>query len=222
MRAIALALAAAIAFTAASALADNPWPGWKNEDPAAWRQFEANAENPGQLASARIMLAYIADTPADFAALRSLVAAAVQGVKYYDDPEANARAVASQSIDKAKQLCFCRNIFIEEAWAYCQEEPTPYDIVFVTRKAKELNLTAAAIYARCRDYLLSRAVGAGKPNGNDKLAVVAMIRAAADLDEPASVKEDLVKLNRKLSIRLLDDKGWEPVVSQVRTAIDTF
>ena len=221
MRAIALALAASLAITSIATAAPK-WPGWDCTEPAIWEQYEADAETPNQIADARIMLAYIANQPADFPAMLDLVTNAVKGIRYSDDAERNAKAVAGQIVSKTKQHCYCRNIFTEEAWAFCQANPTSYDIHFVMRDARRLGLSNDFIYAKCREQMMYAALHLSAPGIYTRKIITMMIKTAADLDDVSNVRADLEKLNRKLSLKLLNNKDWEPVVATIRTAIETF
>ena len=55
------------------------------------------------------------------------------------------------------------------------------------------------------------------------LQLITALVAAAESANVDAVKADLAKLNRRYSLRLVENKtAWTPVVQAIRTAMETF
>lgn len=106
------------------------------------------------------------------------------------------------------------------AFELAAKKPGVYDIGMYLRWP-EHGLNDAGIYNALLDRLIMF-----KDTVEPKVALAAVsriIEIGAVSNDIKTQKQDLQKLNRIYSLKVLKDKAsWEPVCSQIRTAIDTY
>ena len=111
----------------------------------------------------------------------------------------------------------CRG-FIREAALFCIENPTRYDSAFITGKHSAEFFTQPQVYTIAMRCLLNNDLAPDRA-----LQLITALVAAAESANVDAVKADLAKLNRRYSLRLVENKtAWTPVVQAIRTAMETF
>ncbi|MBE6367908.1 MAG: hypothetical protein E7052_08400 [Lentisphaerae bacterium] len=175
------------------------------------------ADNSWRRGSILILQKLADHRPADFEELCAVIDTTVADLDFGSE---SARKNILQTYKKQFAL-FNDNLsaFRKDAALFCIENPCSYDFYYYTHaKAKEF-FSKEQRYAGLMHYLIDY---------NDYtpqqvlLAVTHLVEVGIELPD-VDVKSDLIKLNRKFSLRLVRDKdAWTPVVQNIRTAMATF
>lgn len=202
-----------LSISAVTFAADYTFPGWKCTDKAKITAAIAAAPDDGIKLRDSILLQLAETPPNTYAELCAIVDKTIDA--------SDAKAKDYHKIAFKKQLPYCRNEFIVEAWEFCKKNPSDYDFYYVVYKAKQLNFTDLQVYAYMRDYLFKNSPHAALT----RQAIDVLLNAAVMVDgtDGINVKSDLQRLNRKFSKNLLDNKAaWEPVIAKLRTTLETY
>ncbi len=119
-----------------------------------------------------------------------------------------------------KQIVFCTKAYFKfkkDAFEFCKSNPCSYDAYYF-RSYTELSDTVR--YRGLIACLLKYDTVYGARDVTKFLQeTIAIAINLTDVD----VKGDLIKLNRKYSLKLIKDKEtWTPVVQMIRTALSTY
>ena len=200
---------------ALSAFADYQFPGWRCNDAAKFQASIASAPKLSFKCRDAVMLRMIQKPVNSFAEFSALVDATVDEFKGNADPQ----QVSDIKISLKKQITYIKNLWITDAWKFCQMNPTHFDENFVLSKSSEIGMTNSQAYTWLMDRILK------KNYQNHKIAakIIEKIIDLAPSMTNIDVKDDLKKLNRKFSPMLIKDKAkWEPIVAMIRTALETY
>jgi len=198
-----------------SAFAAYKFPGFHCTDPALYAAAasEAAAVNKYSKCINIILMKMLQSPVKNFADYCALVDSVVDAEKFTHES-----GKKSLKTNLKKKIPYIKDLWIEDAWQFCQANPSELDLGFVINKNKALGMTDAQVYAYLIDRLLHENF---KPYhvsmAVDKLVAIVPILSGVD------AKGDFQKLNRKYSIFLLKDKAkWEPVIAKIRTALETY
>ena len=198
---IALAIIAAVAVHAA----EFQWPGWNCKDVALLQEQLALAPDEWKM-TISIVLAVAQHQPADFVAACTVIDNAITAIK----PE----ATDAEKLWRKKQYAYFTGQFKADLIAYCQANPSEYDLHVAMQDKTEWG------YQTVADCLL-------KYQYRPKYVIDAVIylnkQAIALGKDDAEVLDLLKKLNRVFSANLIKDKEvWGGVVAQIRTMMETY
>lgn len=147
--------------------------------------------------------------------VRKEVAVLAENNKYYTPEKLEHRAALV-----AKCLTHVRPHLRKGAFGLTTKYPDYYDLGMYMTWA-EHGLSDADLYTTLVKYL-TKFHAVARPDLVLR-AVNKVIELGATVDTITTQKQDLQKLNRIYSQKVLKDKeSWEPVCSQIRTAIDTY
>ena len=200
---------------ALSAFADYQFPVFFCNDPA---KFEASIAAATRLPSKcrdTILLRMLQKPVGSFAEFCTLVDTVVDELKGNADPQ----KVADIKIAMKKQIPYIKNLWIADAWKFCQANPTWYDECYVCSKYRVIGMTDAQAYT----WLMDRLQKSKHQNPENVSRIIDKIIDLAPGLTGIDVKADLQKLNRKYSKNLLKNKAkWEPIIAKIRTTLETY
>ena len=205
---------AALALSAFAATeSEYKFPGFLCKDAAKFAASAAIAPQLPQKCRDTVLLRMIRQPVTSFAEFAALVDSVADELKGDADPN----KVAALKILLKKQIPYVKNIWIADAWKFCQANPTAYDVNYVISRAKVIGMTDAQTYAWLINYLLT-----SRAPERVELIVDKLIDLAPGLTG-IDAKADFQKLNRRFSKNLLKDKKmWEPIIAKIRTTIETY
>ena len=199
---ITLAIIAAVAVHAA----EFHFPGWGCTDVTMLQQQLELAPTEEWKMITAVVLACAQNTPADFAAACTVIDNAVTALK----PE----ATDAEKLWRKKQYAYFTGQFKADLIAYCQANPSEYDLHVAMQDKTEWGYQTVADCLLKYQYRPKYAIDA--VNYLNKQAI------ALDKDD-AEVLDLLKKLNRIFSARLIEDKEvWGGVVAQIRTVMELY
>jgi len=217
-------LFALIAVLACAVFAEAPkWPGWNVKDVAVWQEYITKGEaenNAWAIGSGRIMLAIAQNEPATFADLVAIAENSVKGLEFAKDTARNARETKTFIDRKVGQVCLYKSIFSKDGFNYCKESQIDVALQYCISRKKLAEISDREVYDVCYRF----AIRFQKIPYQQSLetAINKLVEIGADLEDTATVKANLETLNRKLSLRLLEDKRFEQVIAKIRTALATY
>lgn len=192
-------------------------PGLSCTDKDKLSSALAAADSPWNRGSI-LILQKLAETPvADFKGLCNTIDSVIANVKFTsEDNKKDWLRIYKKQFPLFNENCFNTR---KDAARFCIENPCSYDYYYYTHQKADDFLSKEQQYAGLIHCLM-------KYNDYTPQQVLSMITCLveAGIELPdMDIKVDLVKLNRKFSLRLVDDKAaWTPVVQNIRTALSTF
>jgi len=200
---------------ALSAFADYQFPGFFCNDPAKFQASIAAATKLSPKCRDTVLLRMLQKPVKSFAEFCTLVDSTVDELKGNADPE----KVAALKIGLKKQIPYIKNLWIADAWKFCQANPTWYDECYVCSKHRKIGMTDAQAYT----WLIDRLLKTKRQNPENVARMIDKIIDLAPGLTGIDVKADLQKLNRKYSKNLLKNKAkWEPIIAKIRTTLETY
>lgn len=200
---IALAIIAAVAVHAA----EFQWPGWNCKDVTLLQEQLELAPTDEWKMTISIVLACAQNKPADFAAACTVIDNAITALK----PD----ATDAERIYKKKQYAYCTGQFADELVAYCQANPTSYDIHVVLR----YHDTA---WAKQRMMELIMQIKLTPVQAMNCISVFVAGSINGEITD-----ENMKEILRKMDLRYTDllssnKEEWSPVVAKIRTLLDRY
>ena len=200
---------------ALSAFADYTFPGFFCNDPAKFQASIADATTLSSKCRDTILLRMLQKPVNSFAEFAALVDTVVDELKGNADPE----KVAAMRVGLKKQIPYIKNLWIADAWKFCQANPTWYDECYVAGKYRAIGMSDAQAYT----WLIDRLLKSKRQNPENVARIIDKIIDLAPGLTGVDVKADLQKLNRKYSKNLLKNKAkWEPIIAKIRTTLETY
>ena len=181
------------------------FPGWKNEEVAAWQEAVETATERYELFTSTMMLAIAQNPPANFEEAKNTIFASLQNIEDITE---------KQMITQVKQYCNCTNQFYYEVVAYAKANPTSYDVHLAMREKSEWSWSVIS------EGLLNNKI----PFNNLLRSINFLNDLAIELKKPnKEMYEILQTLNRIYSAKIYQDKEkWGLIVAQVRTLLEVY
>ena len=104
------------------------WPGWKNEEVAAWQEAVETATKRDELITSTMMLAIAQNPPANFEEAKNTIFASLQSIEGITEEEI---------ITQVKKFCYCTNQYFDEVIVYAKVNPNWYDFYLAMREKSE-------------------------------------------------------------------------------------
>ena len=208
-----LVIALAIIATIAVHAAEFQWPGWNCKDVTLLQQQLELAPTEGRKMTISIVLAAAQNQPADFAAACTVIDNAVTAIK----PDATD---AERLIRKKKYACYTGQ-WLVDAWQYCKENPSEYDMYYLLRRTPaQLGETADSYLEAVYQTLVA---GIGNPGNAGKLIKnFCNYLPKSSIPRPERFTK-LQMLNDIYTAKLIEDKtAWGDVIAQIRTVMELY
>ncbi len=201
-----LVIALAIIAVAVHA-AEFQWPGWNCKDVALLQEQLALAPSDEWKITISEVLAAAQTPPADFAAACIIVDNAITAIK----PD----ATDAERTMRKKQYAYCTGQWADELVAYCQANPSSYDIHVVLR----YHDTA---WAKQRMMELVMQIKLTPVQAMNCISVFVAGSINGEITD-----ENMKEILRKMDLRYTDllssnKEEWSPVVAKIRTLLDRY
>ena len=196
----------------ASFASEYQFPGWTCNDKSKVEAALAAAPNKWHKFNCLMLQAVVGKSFKNFAELSNCIDAV--NLSEIDIPAPVLKKLTSNA---KKLICFGRYpAFIKDAYIYSLSNPSDFDIALtlssaagLTNKEKYIHLVSLVTTTNYNAKLTSQAVDV-------------IIELAVQVDT-GTQKEDLQKINRFLTPKVLKDKAsWEPILSKVRTVLAAY
>ena len=202
-----LVIALAIIATIAVHAAEFQWPGWNCKDVTLLQQQLELAPTEGWKMTVSIVLACAQNPPADFAAACTVIDNAITALK----PDANDEL----KLSKKKQYAYCTGQWADELVAYCQANPSSYDIHVALRHH-------GTAWAKQRLMELIMQIKLTPVQAMNCISVFVAGSINGEITD-----ENMKEILRKLDLRYTDllssnKEEWSPVVAKIRTLLDRY
>lgn len=183
------------------------FPGWSCTDASLFAQQLPLAPTPQTKTEVAIMVAMLQSPPADYAAARDIIDAAIG--QHYAGCTPEIRLVMR------KKIALVTRRWEQELIAYCIAHPCPYDIQVATR------LKNPWATQRLQECLLA---DVSRDPGIVSAALTALTNCAVRGDiTPEETKAVLQKIDLLFTDKLsLDKEKWTPVVAKIRTILERY
>lgn len=201
-----LVIALAIIAVAVHA-AEFQWPGWNCKDVTLLQEQLELAPTDEWKMTVAILLACAQNKPADFAASCTVIDNAITALK----PD----ATDAERTMRKKQFAYCTGQFKADLIAYCQANPTSYD-VHVALVYHDL------AWAKQRMMELIMQIKLTPVQAMNCISVFVAGSINGEITD-----ENMKEILRKLDLRYTDllssnKEEWSPVVAKIRTLLDRY
>ena len=206
---IALAIIAAVAVHAA----EFQWPGWNCKDVTLLQQQLELAPTEDWKLLTAVVLACAQTPPADFAAACTVIDNAITALK----PD----ATDAERIKRKKQYANCTGQWLVDAWQYCKENPSEYDMYYLLDKTPAQLGETADSYCDLVYSLLTAGITNPAQAGRAIKAYCTQLPKSS-IPRPERFAK-LQMLNDIYTAKLIEDKtAWGDVIAQIRTVMELY
>ena len=205
-----------IAIMAMAAIAQEQtfkFPGWTCKDAALLQEQLELAPTEYSKMDVSIVLACAQNTPADFAAACTVIDDAITALK----PD----ATDAERIKRKKQYANCTGQWLVDAWQYCKENPSEYDMYYLLGKTPAQLGETADSYCDLVYSLLTAGITNPAQAGRAIKAYCTQLPKSS-IPRPERFAK-LQMLNDIYTVKLIEDKAaWGDVIAQIRTVMELY
>ena len=208
-----LVITLAIIAAAAVHAAEFKFPGWTCKDAALLQEQLELAPTEYSKMDVSIVLACAQNTPADFAAACTVIDNAITALK----PD----ATDAERIKRKKQYANCTGQWLVDAWQYCKENPSEYDMYYLLGWTPAQLGETADSYCDLVYSLLTAGITNPAQAGRAIKAYCSQLPLSS-IPRPERFAK-LQMLNDIYTAKLIEDKtAWGDVIAQIRTVMELY